>query len=91
VLAGVECQQRRGRVRGMRGRDVDDVDVGIGDERLPGAVGVRDVMLSRERLGPLLRAAADADDPQARRLQVLGEGPGDAARREDAPTEIAHA
>ena len=69
----------------MRGRDVDDVDLGVGDQGLvrrvrPGAE------LGRERLGRLLRPRAHGGDLGARHVaQVVGEVVGDAAGGEDPP------
>ncbi len=90
VLAVIQRQQGVVDVTGVRGRDVDDVDVGVGHELLVRTVGVRDVVLFGERASAVDAARADGGDVSSRRAQVGGEGVGDAARREDAPVQSGH-
>ena len=56
VFAGIERGDRHGMVVAVRRGDVDDVDVGIGEQRLVGAVRVRDLEPCREVVGGVLGA-----------------------------------
>jgi hypothetical protein len=42
VLAGVDREQGEAAMLGVRRRDIDDVDLGVGDQLLVGAEGARD-------------------------------------------------
>ena len=85
VLAGLERQQGVGGVHRMGRGDVDDVDVGIGDEVLVRAVGAGDVEVGGERLGGLAAARSHGGDVEPRGAEVGGERPCDAPGTEDAP------
>jgi hypothetical protein len=68
-------------------RVVDRVDLAVG-EQVGVAVGARDVVLARERLGALALAARDRHHRRARRcLGADHEGRGDLRRTEDADPE----
>ena len=62
VLSGRERLHRPLVVHAVRERDVDGLDVGVGEERLVGAVGRRDPVLRSVRLRPLRVAACHGDD-----------------------------
>ena len=87
VLAVLEREDRVLGVQRMRGRDVDDVDVRVGDEVFVRAVRARDAELGREGSPRLGAARADGGDVEARGAKIAGEGVGDAARGEDAPAQ----
>ena len=86
VLAGGDGQQGVVEVLGVRGGDVDDLDVRIGDERLVAAVRAGDAVAGGELVGAFLGARPDRDHG---RLRVprdrLGEDAGDPAGAQDAP------
>ena len=56
VLAGLERADRPLAVQPVRQRDVDRVDRRVGEQRLVAAVGGRDAVLARVRVGPRLVA-----------------------------------
>ena len=62
VLAGIERHQGVFRVRGMRRRHVDDVDIAIGRERLVATVRLGNVEPCREAVGASLRAQTNGHD-----------------------------
>ena len=62
VLAGVECRERPLVVEPVRQRDVDAVDLVVGEQRLVGAMAPGDPVLARIRLGPRAVPASDRDD-----------------------------
>ena len=62
VLAGGERVHRPLVVHAVRERDVDRVELVVGEQRLVGAVCLRDVMLGGVRLCPLAVPTADRDD-----------------------------
>ena len=68
VLARGEGMHRPLVVHPVRERDVDGVDVVVGEERLVRGVGALDPVLGRVRLGLRAVAAADRDDVDEVRL-----------------------
>ena len=68
VLAGLERLDRPLAVHRVRQRDVDRLDLRVGEQLLVRAVGPRDLPLLRELLGPREVAAADRDDVDVVRL-----------------------
>ena len=88
VLACLDRQQCLVSVLAVRGRDVDDVHLRVGDQVGIGAVDGRDAELVGESPAALGRAGTDGDQPLARRgAQGGGEHVGDPARRHDAPVQ----
>jgi hypothetical protein len=69
VLAGLEREDRVLPVVAVRRGDVDDVDVGVGDELLVRPVRVGDVVVGGERARRLRTARSDRGDgePAVRR------------------------
>ncbi len=88
VLAGFGGLDRPFRVHRMRRRDVDRLDLRVGEQFLVAAVAARDAELRAERLGGFLRAAADGDQPPRFGLRHrLGEGARDGAGSQNAPSQ----
>jgi hypothetical protein len=80
VLAGTRGRDRLRRMQRVRGADVDDVDVGVGEHRV--VVGVRaqrHAVLRFERRGVVLSTRTDGRDARARdvleRLDVRARHP----------------
>lgn len=103
MLVGLECQQRVGKVHGVRGGNIDDVDVRVLDQLLVRAVGgnlagVRALHILEE--GPRPRLGRRGGDRGDRVLhvgdaaggrveeEVLDKGLGNAAGGEDAPLAL---
>jgi hypothetical protein len=63
VLARLERADRPLDVQRVGQRDVDGVDLVVGEERLVAAVRPLDAVLARVGLRPVLVAARDRDDP----------------------------
>ena len=85
VFARFRCPDRPLSMAGMRYRNVDGVDVGIGEQRIVAIVDARAGETSGEAC---LGGVARADGNQlasARSGRATGKGLGDAARAEDAP------
>ena len=75
-------------VQAVGQRDVDDVDVRVGQHRLIAAEGVRDVPFGRVSLGVRQIAAGDGGQPVARRgAQRCDERSIDVGRAQQAPVE----
>ena len=91
VLAGVGGFAGPFGVQGVGERDVDGVDVSIGEQRLVAAMGDRDVRgfgRGRRLLG---RAAGDGNQVSVRRAAEAGQEPVvDLRDAEDAPAEFVH-
>ena len=87
-FAGGQGEHRMIEVFGMRGGDVDDVDVGIGDELLVAAMCSGDPGLLREDSGAVVAAGADSDDLLAGVGLQRGDEPlGDPAGPHHAPPQ----
>ena len=89
VLAGLDGHPGVLEVQGVRGGDVDDLDVGVGDQ-----VGVRRVrpgagcVLGHERLGRLAAARSDRHQPRrGDQREVGGHGAGDLAGGQEPPAD----
>jgi hypothetical protein len=90
-LARPQPGHRHGVVLGMRGRDVEDVDVGVGDELGVGAVGALQSVPPGEVGRAVGRPGADGEGLRAvDHREVLHDVLGDAAGPDDAPAEISH-
>ena len=87
VLAGPSRGDRPFGVQVVGQRDVDRVDVRVGEERLVGAVGPRDPELGRRPPPRARLARGDREDLAARRTAHPRDdlAKGDVGRREDAP------
>jgi hypothetical protein len=90
-LAGLQGAQGPLGMLRMRCRDVDRVDAGVGEQRLVAAEARR----AGEPVGELgrLRAIPARDGGEAIAFGAPergGEGPGDAARGQDAPAKVGH-
>ena len=85
VLAGLERAQRPGDVLVVGQRDVDRLDIGVGEKRVVGAVCAFDLPLAGVLARPFLVAAGDGDEVDQRRgLGGRDHEPVDAGRRDDA-------
>ena len=91
VLAGLRRPHDPGGVQRVGQRDVDGVDVGVGQQLLVRVVGLRDAQFGGVRAGPPTRAA-DRDDLPAPRTPDTGNDllAGDAGGAEHAPTDVVH-
>ncbi len=90
-LAGVEAHQHVVTVHRVRRRDVDDVDVGVRDELLVAAVRAGHAVFVREALRGLQLPRPDSGEFSARRTaKVGGEGRGDVAGGQQAPSDRFH-
>ena len=86
VLAGLERLDRPLGVQRVRQRDVDRLDLGIGEQVLVRAVGARDLPLAGVRLGPGLVAAGNGDEIDLRRRVRTGDHlPVDVGRGDNPP------
>ena len=90
VLAGLEAQPGVVQVEGVGRRDVDDVDGRVGHQLLVGAVRRGRAVLAPRMIWALSsRRDPDRREPGARhQREVAGEGLGDLAGRQDAPTDV---
>ena len=89
VLAGPQRAQRPVDVHAVGQRDVDRLDVGVGEQVLVGAVRARDPVQLRERLRRRRAAARHGDDVRRGALaRALDDRRADARRREDAPAAV---
>nr|BFF12133.1 hypothetical protein GCM10025699_34360 [Microbacterium flavescens] len=70
VLAVLECEDRLLGVERVRCRDVDDVDVGVGDQGLVRAVHAGDIEVGGERGGGVGAARADGGEVEPGDAQV---------------------
>ena len=88
VLPGPEGVEGVLLVAGVGGGDVDDVDVGIGRQRVVVAVAGRNGEAVAEGLGPFGRTRGHGDDgAPVDQLHRFGETGGDGARADDAPAD----
>ncbi len=86
VLAGLERLDRPLDVHRVRQRDVDGLDVGIGEQGLVRAVRARNLPLARVRVGPRLVAARDREQIDlVRRVRSRNDLPVDVGGRDDSP------
>jgi hypothetical protein len=92
VLAGLQRLHRDRDVQVVGQRVVDRLDLGIGQQRLVGAIGLRDAELLGRRLGPRLVARRDAGDDDALGLQHGRDDflHADLGRADDAPDHRFH-
>ena len=89
MLAGLGRLDRPFGVAGMRRRDIDRVDLGVGQQGLGRSAGTPGKS-SASRLARIARA--DRDEPSGPRVRDAGgEGLGDAARPDDAPAHSVQA
>ena len=91
VLAGLEAEPGVVEVEGVRRRDVDDVDVRVGDQLLVGAVRRARAPCSLARRPGALssRRRADGREPGAgHQREVAGEGLGDLAGGRGCPSDV---
>ena len=86
VLAGLERFDRPLGVQRVRQRDVDRLDLGVGEQVLVRAVGARNLPLARVGLGPGPVAAGNGDEVDLRRRVRAGDHlPVDVGRGDNAP------
>ena len=88
MLARIQRQLRGADVLGMRGGDVDDVDVGVGHQRFITATRGRDAQGLGEAVCTGLTARADGRDGVARQDKILGEQVCDPACRQYPPAYL---
>src|SRR5215472_334089 len=87
VLARVRSRRRTGSMIGMTGRDVNDLDLWVGDERLVAAVVSGNLEFRGEVPCPAIAPAGDSDQPTGRRVaERPGHDAGNLARAHDPPS-----
>jgi hypothetical protein len=77
VLAGLERAQSPLDVQRIGKRDVDGLDVGVGQQRVVAAIRPFDPLIARVSLGPRLVSAGDREDRGAVRFARTPEETGD--------------